>query len=43
MNYFSKVAGYKINSKESVAFLYTWGKQAEKDTREKNSPHNKHK
>jgi hypothetical protein len=30
---FSVVAGYKINSNKSVAFLYTKGKQAEKETR----------
>jgi hypothetical protein len=28
------VAGYKINSSKSVAFLYTNGKQAEKEIRE---------
>jgi hypothetical protein len=28
------VAGYKINSNKSVAFLYTNGKQAEKEIRE---------
>ena len=27
---FSKVAGYKINSSKSVAFLYSKNKQAEK-------------
>jgi hypothetical protein len=31
---FSAVAGYKINSNKSVAFLYTKGKQAEKEIRE---------
>jgi hypothetical protein len=30
----SKVAGYKINSKKSIAFLYTKDKQAEKEIRE---------
>jgi hypothetical protein len=30
INNFSKVAGYKINSNKSVAFLYTKDKQAEK-------------
>jgi ribosome biogenesis protein Nip4 len=30
INNFSKVAGYKINSNKSVAFLYTNNKQAEK-------------
>jgi hypothetical protein len=31
---FSEVAGYKINSNKSVAFLYTKDKQAEKEIRE---------
>jgi len=31
---FSKVAGYKINSNKSVAFLYIKEKQTEKDIRE---------
>jgi hypothetical protein len=30
INSFSEVAGYKINSNKSVAFLYTKVKQAEK-------------
>jgi hypothetical protein len=34
INNFSKVAGYKINSNKSVAFLYTNDKQAEKEIRE---------
>jgi hypothetical protein len=34
INSFSAVAGYKINSKKSVAFLYTKAKQAEKEIRE---------
>jgi hypothetical protein len=34
INNFSKVAGYKINSNKSVAFLYTNHKQAEKEIRE---------
>jgi len=34
INTFSKVAGYKINSNKSVAFLYTKEKQAEKEIRE---------
>jgi hypothetical protein len=34
MNNFSKVAGYKINSNKSVAFLYSKDKQAEKEIRE---------
>ena len=31
INNFSEVAGYKINSKKSVAFLCTKDKQAEKE------------
>jgi hypothetical protein len=31
---FSNVAGYKINSNKSVAFLYSKDKQAEKEIRE---------
>jgi hypothetical protein len=34
INNFSKVAGYKINSNQSVAFLYSKEKQAEKEIRE---------
>jgi len=34
INLFSKVAGYKINSNKSVAFLYTKEKQMEKEIRE---------
>jgi hypothetical protein len=34
INSFSEVAGYKINSNKSVAFLYTNDKQAEKEIRE---------
>jgi hypothetical protein len=34
INNFSEVAGYKINSYKSVAFLYTMDKQAEKEIRE---------
>jgi hypothetical protein len=34
INNFSKVAGFKINSNKSVAFLYTKDKQAEKEIRE---------
>ena len=34
INTFSNVAGYKINSKNSVAFLYTDDKLAEKEIRE---------
>ena len=35
INKFSKVAGYKINSNKSVAFLYSKDKHAEKEIREK--------
>jgi hypothetical protein len=34
MNSFSEVAGYKINSNKSMAFLYTKDKQDEKKIRE---------
>ena len=34
INNFSKVAGYKINSNKSVAFLYTMNKEVEKEIRE---------
>jgi hypothetical protein len=34
INNFSKVAGYKINSNRSVAFLYSRDKQTEKEIRE---------
>ena len=34
INSFSKVAGYKINSNKSVAFLYLKNKHAEKEIRE---------
>jgi hypothetical protein len=34
INSFSEVAGYKINSNKSVAFLYRKDKQAEKEIRE---------
>ena len=34
INSFSAVAGYKINSNKSVAFLYTKNKQGEKEIRE---------
>jgi hypothetical protein len=34
INSFSEVAGYKINSNKSVAFLYSKDKQAEKEIRE---------
>ena len=33
INNFSKVAGYKINSSKSVAFLYSKDKQSEKEIR----------
>jgi hypothetical protein len=35
INNFSKVAGYKINSNKSVAFLYSKDKQVEKEIKEK--------
>ena len=34
INNFSYVPGYKINSKKSVAFLYSKDKQADKEIRE---------
>ena len=34
INSFSEVAGYKINSNKSMAFLYTNDKQIEKEIRE---------
>jgi hypothetical protein len=34
INSFSAVAGYKINSNKSVAFLFTKDKQVEKEVRE---------
>ena len=34
INSFSEIAGYKINSSKSMAFLYTKDKQAEKVIRE---------
>ena len=34
INNFSKVAGYKINSSKSVAFLYSKDKQTEKEIKE---------
>ena len=34
INSFSEVAGYKINSNKSMAFLYTKNKQADKEIRE---------
>jgi hypothetical protein len=37
INSFSEVAGYKINSNKSMAFLYTKDKQAEKEIRETTS------
>jgi hypothetical protein len=37
INNFSEVAGYKINSNKSIAFLSTNGKQAEKEIRETTS------
>ena len=37
VNNLNKVAGYKINSNKSVAFLYTNDKQAKKEIRETTS------
>ena len=37
INNFSQVAGYRINSNKSVAFLYTNDKQAEKEIMETTS------
>ena len=37
INNFSKVSRYKINSKKSVAFLYTTDKQPKKENRETTS------
>ena len=34
INTFSQVAGYKINSRESAAFLYTKDKRTKKEIRE---------
>jgi len=34
INNFSKVAGYKINSNKSVAFIYSMDEQVEKEIRE---------
>ena len=42
VNTFSEVAGYKINSKKSMAFLYTKDKKAEKEIRE-TTPFTSHK
>jgi hypothetical protein len=37
INSFTEVAGYKINSNKSVAFLYTKDKQAEKELGKKHT------
>jgi hypothetical protein len=37
INNFSEVAGYKINSNKSMAFLYTKDKQTENEVRETTS------
>jgi hypothetical protein len=42
INSFSEVAGYKINSNKSMAFLYTKDKRAEKEIRE-TTPDSSHK
>jgi hypothetical protein len=41
INSFSEVAGYKINSNKSMAFLYTKDKQAEREIRESSTYLNK--
>jgi hypothetical protein len=43
INSFIEVAGYKVNSNKSMAFLYTKDKKNEKEIREKNTFHNSHK
>jgi hypothetical protein len=43
INSFSAVAGYKINSNKSVAFLFTKVKQVEKEIREKEIINTLHK
>ena len=35
INEYSKVAGYKINTQKSLAFLYTNNKKVEKEIKEK--------
>ena len=37
INEYSKVAGYKINTQKSLAFLYTNNKKTEREIKEKNS------
>ena len=39
INEYSKVAGYKINTQNSLAFLYTSNEKTEKEIKEKNSIH----
>ena len=39
INEYSKVAGYKINTQKSLAFLYTNNEKTEKEIEEKNSIH----
>jgi hypothetical protein len=43
INSFSEVAGYKINSNKSMAFLYTKDKLADKEIRGNNTLLNSHK
>ena len=38
INEYSKVAGYKINTQKSLAFLYTNNEKAEKEIKETHSP-----
>jgi hypothetical protein len=37
INSLNEVAGYKINSNKSMAFVYTKDKQSEKEIRKRNS------
>ena len=39
MNEYSKVAGYKINTQKSLAFLYTNNEKVEKDIKETSIHH----
>jgi hypothetical protein len=43
INSFSAVAGYKIHSNKSVAFLYTKDRRTEKEKSRNNTLHNSHK
>ena len=39
INKYSKVAGYKINTQKSLAFLYTNNEKTEREIKEKNTIH----